>query len=284
MYLIIGKKHGFDPLKYVGYFQVNESVEDFVEFSRELLGIEEDWQTFLKGKEPFKYFREKLSEIGVLVLVNGIVGQNTHHPLDINEFRAFVIIDQFAPAVFINTNDSKNGQLFSLLHEFAHILLGEQELYNAGIKIENQTTEVEKKCNQFAAEILIPNNQFINKWDQFKNIDDEEKIAEVAAYFKVSEIVAARKAFDNYYISKKEYNEIAQATFELYESNKRKEKKGGDYWNNLKFKMDSEMYSTVKNSVYEGDIQYTEALRLLGISRRAFDYLDNNIGKDERGN
>lgn len=278
------KKHGFDPLKYVGYFQVNESVEDFVEFSRELLGIEEDWQTFLKGKEPFKYFREKLSEIGVLVLVNGIVGQNTHRPLDINEFRAFVIIDQFAPAVFINTNDSKNGQLFSLLHEFAHILLGEQELYNAGIKIENQTTEVEKKCNQFAAEILIPNNQFINKWDQFKNIDDEEKIAEVAAYFKVSEIVAARKAFDNYYISKKEYNEIAQATFELYESNKRKEKKGGDYWNNLKFKMDSEMYSTVKNSVYEGDIQYTEALRLLGISRRAFDYLDNNIGKDERGN
>ena len=45
-------------------------------------------------------------------MMSGIVGNNTHRPLNIDEFRAFSVIDEYAPLIFINSNDSINGKLF----------------------------------------------------------------------------------------------------------------------------------------------------------------------------
>src|SRR5699024_2772741 len=111
---------------------------------------------------PFKFFRRKFNEIGILILVNGIVGQNTHRTLDIEEFRAFTLMDDYAPAIFINTNDTKNGQVFSLLHEFAHLLYGKEEIYNAGNELNRAPTKLEQKCNEFASEMLGDNHVFKN--------------------------------------------------------------------------------------------------------------------------
>lgn len=272
------QQHGYDQLAFVNYFPLNESIENLVEFSRELLSVEMDWQKHLKGKTPFKYFREKFSDIGILVFINGIVGQNTHRRLDLNEFRAFVIVDQYAPAIFINTNDSQNGQLFSMMHEFAHILFGKQEVYNVGVELNDTPSDIEIKCNHFASEMLVPNQLFIEKWNHLVEQDTNKKIGEMADYFKVSETVIARKALDYQYVTKDVYNNIAEYAYKNYKDsrNKQREKNDtGNYWNTLKSKMDLKLFSTVKKSVYEGDIQYTDALNLLGISRRAFDYLDD---------
>jgi len=62
--------------------------------------------------------------------MNGVVRQNTHKKLNIKEFRAFTLIDDYAPLIFINSNDSQNGKLFSLLHEAVHIWLGISNFYN----------------------------------------------------------------------------------------------------------------------------------------------------------
>src|SRR5699024_11556870 len=64
------------------------------------------------------------------VMQNGIALNNTHRPLDLNEFRAFTLVDEYAPLIFINTLDTNNGKTFSLLNEVAHVFLGINSLYN----------------------------------------------------------------------------------------------------------------------------------------------------------
>lgn len=71
----------------------------------------------LNSGGSFKLIREKLEDCDVIVMMNGIIGANTHRPLELAEFRVFTIVDELAPLIFINANDSNNGRLFSLLHE-----------------------------------------------------------------------------------------------------------------------------------------------------------------------
>ena len=80
----------------------------------------------IKDKNPkdvFKIVRERIESLGVLVMMNNFVGSNTHRVLDINEFRAFVLNDEYAPLIFLNSNDTYRGVILSLLHEFVYLLL-----------------------------------------------------------------------------------------------------------------------------------------------------------------
>ena len=104
-------------------------------------------------------------------MMNGVVGKNTHRALDINEFRAFTMVDEWAPLVFINAADSNGARLFSLLHEAAHIWLGVDDLYNDRHNRINGVSAVEIMCNAVAGELLVPKSVFLGKWD-----DDEEDI------------------------------------------------------------------------------------------------------------
>ena len=80
-------------------------------------------------------------------MMNGVVGNNTHRKLSVNEFRAFTLIDEYAPLIFINTADSKNGKLFSILHEFVHVLLGKNSFYNDEYGTNMYNSAEERFCN-----------------------------------------------------------------------------------------------------------------------------------------
>lgn len=101
-----------------------QDAQSIVDRIRKDLELDTTWyEKCRNSREAFGFIRGQLETCGVIVMMNGVVGKNTHRALDINEFRAFTMVDEWAPLVFINAADSNGARLFSLLHEAAHIWL-----------------------------------------------------------------------------------------------------------------------------------------------------------------
>lgn len=61
-----------------------------------------------------KYLLRAFEELGGLTVATSMVENNTHRPLDADEFRGFSLVDRLAPLVFVNTKQTLNGQIFTL--------------------------------------------------------------------------------------------------------------------------------------------------------------------------
>ena len=266
---------GYDDLSFVGGIKKNIQPDDFAVFVRKCLKIEINWYESCKnGEESFKLLRNYISGLGVVVMMSGIVGNNTHRTLDTNEFRAFALVDKKAPLIFINSNDSFNGKLFSLLHEFAHICLGENSLFNDRYGSIDKVSATEKICNALAAEILVPEHIFLEKWKkQIREKDEEATIRELAKYFKCGYTVLARRAYDQKFIDFQSYQNFARKAVQQYLEKKQTGTGGGDYYNTVASRVDRRFFDLLLGSVLEGRTLYSDAFRLTNTNRSTFSNL-----------
>ncbi len=118
-----------EPPEFLGMATTRSSTSETAHALAERLGFDvaqraevPTWQAALR------LFVARADAAGVLVMVNGVVGNNTHRSLDPSEFRGFALSDDLAPLVFVNGADAKAAQMFTLAHELAHICLGQSAL------------------------------------------------------------------------------------------------------------------------------------------------------------
>lgn len=267
---------GESPLNFVGSFKKQRDILPFASSVRTLLDISADWFTKVKNtQDAFRFLRDRISNVGVIVMLNGIVGNNTHRPLEIDEFRAFAMLDEYAPLIFINSNDSAGGKVFSLLHEFVHLCIGESSLFNDRYSNHTKVKRTETICNAVAAEILVPQSLFIQKWkDAAASLDSDQAIQTLAKFFKCSITVIARKAFDNKFIDYATYDSVAKLSVEHYNEMKKREKEndlsGGDFYRTTANRIDSRFFNMLLGSVSEGKTLYSDAFRLTNTNRSTF--------------
>ncbi len=93
-----------------------------------------------------------LEEAGVLVLTTSGGAVTT------GEMRAFSLYFDTVPVIVVNGRDTPRGRLFSLLHEYAHLLLHTSGLCDTVTDQHALTPDraLEERCNAIAAAVLMP--------------------------------------------------------------------------------------------------------------------------------
>ena len=266
------KEEGGQPLSFVASCKNKVDVNEIVKNIRKNLCLEKNWHQYVKHmNDAFSFLKSKCQDIGILVMMNGIVGGNTRRKLDVHEFRAFVLVDLYAPLIFINTCDSQGGKIFSLLHEVVHLYLGVNNIFNESEFRRETVTGIEQICNQAAAELLVPMDSFTENW-KGKNADDDiNKIMDLAKKFHCSPAVVARRALDIGYIGNMTYQKTIGILIKQYENSVKNKASGGNYYKTLGRRLDYRFVNAVENSVKNGRISCTEAYRLTNTSRKTFD-------------
>ncbi|BDR57622.1 ImmA/IrrE family metallo-endopeptidase [Xylocopilactobacillus apicola] len=249
-------------LDFIGKFSIEDDYLEVVKDIRARLSIPINYQKEI-GQNPLKYFRTKINQMGVFAFFNGKIKDNTHLNLDLNEFRGFVLSDKRAPIIFINQKDSKSGQLFTLIHELVHLFIGDDEIFNL-LETELYTfDQTEAFVNKVAAEILMPKSEILKT---------DSKIETLYKLFPVSKFVIVRRLLDLGKISKTEYEEIIVELEDYFKSlpKAKKVKGGGNYLNNLNFRMDKMFFHYVENAVKQNRISYTDAFNIVGVGYKGY--------------
>ena len=275
------KENLAEGYSFVGRASKQHNVRAVVKDILSELDMPEDWfAEFKNASDAFRYIRSKLTAIGILVMMNGVVGNNTHRKLDIEEFRAFTLIDKYAPLIFINSADTNNGKLFSLLHETVHVWIGKNSFYNDYYGNSDLVGKDEQFCNAVAAEILVPDAFFASKWDELVG-DPQERIEELSKYFVCSNFVLLRKALSCKKISRDDYNSLSALYKAMFHKNKTaNEKKGSgeDFYRTLNSKWDRRFVLALAASAKSGQTLYSDAYRLTNTTGKTFHELVGKAG------
>lgn len=180
---------------------------------RELLQVTYEqqikWRT---GYEALRGWRSALENLGILVFQALNVG--------VDEMRGFSIGDEPLPVIAINVKDAPPGRVFSMLHEFAHLVLhiaGICDLEEEWLR-PPEAQRVEVFCNRIAGAILVPFDRLLNeKVVQGKYGDPEwshEELRGLARLYQVSRevilrrlLLAGRTTAEHYQLLREEFQE-----------------------------------------------------------------------------
>lgn len=137
--------------------KLGDDPEAFGMAIREFLGIDEQAQKkAARASRTFDFWRRKLEENDVMVFV--ISGPN--YSVELDEMRGFAIAKDTLPVIVVNGKDySQGGKCYTLLHELAHIILGESGISNGNSGSPSTTAEeqwIERFCDAMAAAALMP--------------------------------------------------------------------------------------------------------------------------------
>ncbi len=255
---------GVSPLPFVGRFRPTDEPRAIAIDIRNTLGIDQamrrqsvDWEGFLTT------LIRKTENIGVLVLRSGVVGNNTWRPLNYEEFRGFSMSDELAPLVFVNGNDYKTAQIFTLVHELSHIWMGQSGVSNPDYmkRPHEQNNPIDQKCDSIAAEVLTPKSDFELRWNRYITL--EQNIQALATYYKVSTFVILRRAYELGFCGQ---NAFESKYEELRTRITRKHaKQGGDFYRNLLSRNSTVFTTAVVAAFAEGRVLVSEAASLLNL-------------------
>lgn len=279
---------GQGPLEFVGSAKSIRNVVSLAARVREALGLNTDWaEIHATWEDALRTLRNSAERIGILVTTGGVVGLNNRRPLDPQEFRGFVLCDDYAPLIFVNGADAKSAQMFTLAHELVHLWIGQGGLFNL-INMIPHDDATERFCNQVAAEFLVPQHKLSERWHDVRT--GEQPFRELARLFKVSPVVAARRALDLGLISKSEFFAFYQRDQQEWlrrKAEEKKQRKGGpNFYDVQDVRLGRRFGYAVVRAAREGRLLYRQAYQLTDLKGDTFNrYADRLTQRmsDERG-
>lgn len=261
---------GAEPLSFVGSVKKTDNPATVAKKINEAMGLSTSKRSKAATKETALVMMiERVEECGLLVLRNSAVGIDHARRLSVGEFRGFALSDPYAPIVFLNSQDAKAAQLFTLAHEIAHIWLGLSGISNL-TKTYSDGPAVEKFCNAVAAEMLVPTEELIQKIDGITLT--EYKIGRLGTHFKVSVLVMLRRLRDIGAIDEKYFQSLYETREKRFKDQAAKakiaaKKRGGgpSFYTTFLPRVSPKFATALVGSALEGRTLYRDALGLLGL-------------------
>ncbi|MDP2743554.1 MAG: XRE family transcriptional regulator [Dehalococcoidia bacterium] len=254
-----------DNVPFVGRFNSTSPIKAVAEDVRRVLRIDDCLGHGAQSKDDFfNRLVQRAEEARVLVMRSSIVGNNTHRPLDIREFQGFAVVDNLAPLVFINTNDFLAAQIFTLVHELAHIWMGIPGVSNLSYlkRSDQHPNSFERVTDAVAAEALVPADVFDLRWNT--SVDIDENLDNLSRHYCVSKFVILRRAYElkkmEFVVYQSKYSELGDRTHPT-----KSKKAGGNTYASVFYRNSSTITSTLLHSVSEGRMSPKEASQLLNI-------------------
>jgi Zn-dependent peptidase ImmA (M78 family) len=244
---------------------------------RRLTGFDDGWAAAVPTwRDAVGALRNAIEKLGVMTVVNGVVGNNTHRKLNVAEFRGFALSDRYAPLIFVNGSDTKSAQMFTISHELAHIWLGDIGSGLSGFEgIFPDGGRVEEFCDKAAAEFLVPEAELRENWPRVRH--EESPFELLARHFKVSPIVTGRRAMDLRLVERQTFFNF-YADYIQREQRRQQGAGGGDFYRNQNFRVGQLFATRVISAAKDGRIGFKQAYALTGLNGGAFQEYARRLG------
>ena len=199
---------------------LREPVEEVARRIRDLLGVSiEDQRKWSGEYDALNNWRRAIQNLGILVFqARGV---------EVDEMRGFSVAEEPMPVIVLNTKDAPNGRVFTLVHEFCHLLLRKGGICDLRDRRSHRPEDstIEVFCNAVAAATLVPRRELI--WsplvrDHPGGIDwQESELRTLAGAFSVSWEVVLRRLLDTGQISRNAYRDRREAMLAGYRATRR---------------------------------------------------------------
>ena len=160
-----------------------------------------DWS---HPSEIYNFWNQVFSRENILVL------QVALHP---EEARGFSIIEDGYAAIAVNGRVPVDERIFTVVHEYAHLLLREQAVCNNESESVDDAyiASVEQWCNRFASDLLVPHFGLKNeKRIQYllEQKEYEKAVKKISTRFKVTPDIVLNRLLELHIINGKEFQRL----------------------------------------------------------------------------
>jgi Zn-dependent peptidase ImmA (M78 family)/transcriptional regulator with XRE-family HTH domain len=216
----------------------------------------------------FAYLREAAEASGCFVLLIGDLGSH-HSALDVDTFRGFALADAIAPFVIINDHDARSAWSFTLLHELAHIWLGQ-----TGISGGRADLEVERFCNDVAASILLPPADLATlRIEPRQGVDKAiATIGSFAAERNISSSMVAYRLFLEGRLDRRRWSAISERLGVMWSAERdrtrarsREQEGGPNYFVVKRHRIGASLVGAVSRFLSSGELSTSQAGKVLGV-------------------
>lgn len=238
---------------------------------RDYLGItlerQRAWRT---DEEALKAWRDAIEQCGIFVFKAAFKQK---------DISGFCLADEPIPVIYLNNSTSKTRQIFSLLHELAHLLLGVNGLskFNSSYmeRLPDRERASERFCNAIAAEILIPDQDFCERARLFPaDVEkaSEEQFSDFAKRYGVSREAILRRFLDQGRVGKAFYEDRAR-----FWAAQKAPAGGGNWYLNQGAYISNRFAREVVSRHYRHQISLEQAANLLGIKPKSYPGFEQRI-------
>lgn len=195
--------------------------------------------------------------------------------IGIDECRGFSLADPSCPVIVLNGADAPQARTFTLLHEVTHVLD-----HQGGMCLLQDEVQVERSCNQRAAEILMPASAVR---EVVADVAGTSRVDVVARRFRVSSQAAAFRLRDLNLISQAVVDQVVERAREVARRAESREQTGGPAHHVLARRNLGDRYlSAVLDALHTEAITVTDATYLLGERVGTLERLEQTLAGSAR--